>query len=54
MARLGCALGARRDTFFGLSGVGDLITTTTFPSGRNLSVGPRAREGKKLDDVLAA
>ncbi|HZE98663.1 MAG TPA: NAD(P)H-dependent glycerol-3-phosphate dehydrogenase [Planctomycetota bacterium] len=54
MARLGCALGARRDTFFGLSGVGDLITTTTFPSGRNLSVGRALGEGKKLDDVLGS
>ena len=36
MARLGVAMGAKRQTFFGLSGIGDLITTTTFPTGRNL------------------
>jgi glycerol-3-phosphate dehydrogenase (NAD(P)+) len=52
MARLGTALGAKRHTFFGLSGIGDLITTTTFPSGRNLSVGRALGEGKSLDEIL--
>jgi glycerol-3-phosphate dehydrogenase (NAD(P)+) len=54
MARLGAALGARRGTFFGLSGIGDLITTTTFPSGRNLSVGRALGEGKKLQEILGS
>ena len=54
MARLGVALGARERTFFGLSGIGDLITTTTFPSGRNLTVGRALGEGKKLDEVLGS
>ncbi|MBI3857258.1 MAG: NAD(P)-dependent glycerol-3-phosphate dehydrogenase [Planctomycetes bacterium] len=53
MARLGVAMGAKRQTFFGLSGIGDLITTTTFPSGRNLSVGRALGEGKKLAEILA-
>jgi len=52
MARLGEALGAKKDTFFGLSGIGDLITTTTFPHGRNLSVGRAVGEGKTLDEIL--
>ncbi len=52
MARLGEAMGARKHTFFGLSGIGDLITTTTFPSGRNLSVGRALGEGKSLEDIL--
>jgi glycerol-3-phosphate dehydrogenase (NAD(P)+) len=52
MARLGVAMGAKKRTFFGLSGIGDLITTTTFPSGRNLSVGRALGEGKKLDEIL--
>jgi glycerol-3-phosphate dehydrogenase (NAD(P)+) len=52
MARLGVAMGAKRQTFFGLSGIGDLITTTTFPSGRNLSVGRALGEGKKLEEIL--
>ncbi len=54
MARLGSALGARKQTFFGLSGIGDLITTTTFPTGRNLSVGRALGEGKKLEEILGA
>ena len=53
IARLGAALGARKQTFFGLSGIGDLITTTTFPTGRNLSVGRALGEGKKLEEILA-
>lgn len=52
MARLGVALGAKPKTFFGLSGIGDLITTTTFPTGRNLSVGRALGEGKSLDEIL--
>jgi len=52
MARLGVAMGAKRQTFFGLSGIGDLITTTTFPTGRNLSVGRALGEGRKLEEIL--
>ncbi|HEX7897101.1 MAG TPA: NAD(P)H-dependent glycerol-3-phosphate dehydrogenase [Planctomycetota bacterium] len=52
MARLGAALGAKTETFFGLSGIGDLITTTTFPHGRNLSVGRAIGEGKPLEEIL--
>ncbi len=54
MARLGVKMGAKRETFFGLSGIGDLITTTTFPSGRNLSVGRALGEGRKLDEILGS
>lgn len=54
MARLGGRLGARRETFFGLSGIGDLITTTTFPAGRNLSVGRAIGEGKPLAEILGS
>jgi glycerol-3-phosphate dehydrogenase (NAD(P)+) len=54
MARLGVAMGAKRRTFFGLSGIGDLITTTTFPGGRNLSVGRAIGEGKPLAEVLGS
>jgi len=54
MARLGVAMGAKKQTFFGLSGIGDLITTTTFPSGRNLSVGRALGEGKTLDEILGS
>lgn len=54
MARLGAKLGAKKQTFFGLSGIGDLITTTTFPSGRNLSVGRALGEGRKIEEILAS
>lgn len=54
IARLGVRIGAKRETFFGLSGIGDLITTTTFPTGRNLSVGRALGEGRKLDEILGS
>jgi glycerol-3-phosphate dehydrogenase (NAD(P)+) len=53
MARLGVALGAKKHTFFGISGIGDLITTCYSPHGRNLRVGRAIGAGKKLVDVLA-
>jgi glycerol-3-phosphate dehydrogenase (NAD(P)+) len=52
MARLGTAWGAKRSTFYGLSGIGDLITTCTSEHGRNLYVGRRIGEGKSLSEVL--
>jgi len=52
MARLGTTLGARRATFFGISGVGDLITSCTSRHGRNLRVGREVAAGKKAGDVL--
>ncbi len=52
MARLGVTLGARRETFFGLSGIGDLITTCYSPHGRNLRVGREIGAGKTLKQVL--
>jgi glycerol-3-phosphate dehydrogenase (NAD(P)+) len=53
ITRLGLAMGARRETFFGLSGLGDLITTCISPYGRNLKVGQEIGKGKKLEEVLA-
>ena len=52
IARLGVALGARRETFAGLSGLGDLITTCVSPYGRNRRVGVEIGKGKPLDEVL--
>ncbi len=52
IARLGVAQGARRETFFGLSGLGDLITTCVSPYGRNLRVGREIGKGKRIADVL--
>lgn len=52
MAKLGVRLGANPNTFFGLSGVGDLMTTCFSPHGRNLRVGRELGRGKKLKEVL--
>lgn len=52
MARLGAALGARRRTFYGISGLGDLVTTCYSPHGRNLAVGRKIGAGARLQDVL--
>ena len=51
--RLGVAMGARAETFHGLAGVGDLITTCVSPEGRNRTVGERIGKGQKLADILA-
>lgn len=52
MVRLGAKLGANPNTFFGLSGVGDLITTCFSSHGRNLYVGRELGKGKKIKDIL--
>jgi len=54
ITRLGVALGAREETFAGLSGLGDLITTCISPYGRNRRVGVEIGRGKPLSDVLEA
>ena len=53
MTQLGVRMGANPNTFFGLSGVGDLITTCFSEYGRNLRVGRELGEGKKLKEILA-
>jgi glycerol-3-phosphate dehydrogenase (NAD(P)+) len=54
MARLGVALGAQRETFFGLAGIGDLITSCVSPHGRNRTVGMRIGRGEKVADIVAS
>ena len=54
MSRLGGKMGAQRDTFFGLSGIGDLITTCSSPYGRNREVGIRLAGGERLKDIEAS
>ncbi len=54
ITRLGLALGARRDTFMGLAGLGDLVLTCTGDLSRNRRVGLMLAEGKTLPDILAA
>jgi glycerol-3-phosphate dehydrogenase (NAD(P)+) len=53
MARLGVALGARPETFMGLSGLGDLVLTCSSPQSRNMSLGIALGEGRTLQEVLA-
>lgn len=53
MTRFGMALGAEPDTFQGLAGVGDLITTCFSPHGRNRRVGELLGKGRKLGEILA-
>jgi len=54
IARLGVSLGGRRETFAGLSGLGDLITTCVSPHGRNLRIGLEVGRGKTLREALKA
>jgi glycerol-3-phosphate dehydrogenase (NAD(P)+) len=54
ITRLGTALGAQADTFTGLAGMGDLVTTCVSPEGRNRSFGQRVGQGEKPADVLAS
>jgi glycerol-3-phosphate dehydrogenase (NAD(P)+) len=53
MARFGIARGAEPQTFWGLAGIGDVITTCISPHGRNRQVGVRLAAGEKLSDILA-
>jgi glycerol-3-phosphate dehydrogenase (NAD(P)+) len=52
MTRLGVALGARAETFMGLSGLGDLVLTATGALSRNRRVGLLLAEGRTLPQVL--
>ena len=50
--RFGLKLKAKKETFFGLSGIGDLIVTCSSPYSRNRYVGEQVGAGKKLKTVL--
>ncbi|MDP3540649.1 MAG: NAD(P)H-dependent glycerol-3-phosphate dehydrogenase [Azonexus sp.] len=52
IARLGLALGAQRETFMGLAGMGDLILTCTGDLSRNRRVGLALAENKSLPQIL--
>lgn len=52
MTRLGVALGARADTFMGLSGLGDLVLTATGDLSRNRRVGLLLAEGRTLQQAV--
>ena len=52
IARLGAALGGKKETFFGLSGMGDLIVTCTSVHSRNRQAGILIGKGKTLEETL--
>ncbi|MDZ7779719.1 MAG: NAD(P)H-dependent glycerol-3-phosphate dehydrogenase [Gemmatimonadota bacterium] len=52
ITRLGLAMGARRETFSGLAGMGDLVLTCTGSLSRNRTVGYRLGRGERLEDIL--
>lgn len=54
ISRLGVAMGAKAETFFGVAGVGDLATTCFSSEGRNRGFGEAIGRGRQLEDVLSA
>jgi glycerol-3-phosphate dehydrogenase (NAD(P)+) len=54
MTRLGVALGARAETFMGLSGLGDLVLTATGDLSRNRQVGLLLAQGQSLAQAVAS
>lgn len=54
ITRLGLALGADRETFPGLAGMGDLMATCASPSSRNHTLGRHLGQGMTLDDAIMA
>lgn len=52
MTRYGCARGAQLQTFSGLAGIGDLLTTCYSKHGRNRGVGERVARGERLEEIL--
>ena len=52
IVRLGVAMGGRKETFYGLSGLGDLTTTCISQYSRNRWLGEEIGRGKKLKDIL--
>ena len=53
VSRLACAMGGRRDTLAGLSGLGDLVLTCTGALSRNRHVGVELGRGRPLPEILA-
>ncbi len=51
ISRLGEALGARADTFYGLSGIGDLVTTAMSEHSRNRKVGELVGSGMSVEEA---
>jgi len=54
ISRLACAVGGRRETLAGLSGLGDLVLTCTGELSRNRRVGIELGRGRSLADILGS
>ncbi|HID50325.1 MAG TPA: NAD(P)H-dependent glycerol-3-phosphate dehydrogenase, partial [Chromatiales bacterium] len=54
MLRLGLAMGARQDTFMGLTGLGDLVLTCTDDQSRNRRLGLALGQGRTLEETVRA
>ena len=54
MTRLACALGGRRETLFGLAGLGDLVLTCTGALSRNRNVGVALGQGRGLAEIQSS
>lgn len=54
MIRIGTYWGAKAETFYGLSGLGDLLATCSSPLSRNYQVGYGLAQGRTLADILGA
>ncbi len=52
ITRLGLSMGARQETFLGLAGIGDLVTTCTSGLSRNHQVGLALAKGESLTEIL--
>ena len=52
ITRLGIAKGAQAETFYGLSGLGDLTLTCNAMQSRNFSLGVALGQGEKLQDII--
>lgn len=53
ITRLGVAMGAKKETFYGLSGLGDLVVTCISKFSRNRFVGEEIGKGKTLEEILS-
>jgi glycerol-3-phosphate dehydrogenase (NAD(P)+) len=54
VSRLGIAMGANPFTFYGLAGLGDLVTTCASTLSRNHHVGEQLAKGRKLDEITSS
>jgi glycerol-3-phosphate dehydrogenase (NAD(P)+) len=53
MKRLGSSMGAKQETFSGLSGLGDLVLTCAGHLSRNYNIGVKLAQGMKISDIIS-